>query len=372
VAAAVGFSACLVACTPSVGPLNVHGLDAGGDGGVDASEVDRSSPPQHLVLKNGRLPGGLPVDVEVREGKIIALGKIDAADGIDLSGRFLAPAFIDSHVHLAYLPMIPEMLAGGVAAAVDLAAPEWFLSEPHGDIRLFASGPMITSPGGYPLDSWGVDGYGLGCADASSCADAVDRLKMLGAGLIKVPLTEPGLDDAAFRAVVDRAHLYGMKVAIHALTEQGAHRGAVAGADVLAHMPVELLTEETLATWANRTVISTLAAFGGPAALENTKALHDSGATVLYGTDFGNTSHAGIDPDEIAQLVAAGFDGAAILDSGTRAPAAYWHFDDLGAIEVGKAASLLVLAADPLDDPMTLTTPAEVFIRGVPVQRARP
>src|SRR6266850_2091791 len=84
-------------------------------------------------------------------------------------------------------PSVGPLVAGGVAAAIDLAAPETFLSEPHGDIRLVASGPMITSPGGYPLDSWGSGGYGLGCADAASCADAVDHLNALGAELIKVP-----------------------------------------------------------------------------------------------------------------------------------------------------------------------------------------
>ncbi len=339
---------CLLGCTPSGEPLAASGTDGGRD-----ADAEVGAPVSHFVLRNGRLPGGMLADVEVRE--------------VDVSGRFLAPAFIDSYVHLAYLPMIPEMLASGVAAAIDLAAPEAFLSEPHGDLRLIASGPMITSPGGYPLDSWGSDGYGLGCADATSCADAVDHLKALGVGLIKVPLTEPGLDDAAFQAVVDRAHRFALRIAIHALTEHGAHRGAVAGADVLAHMPVELLTEETLATWANRAVITTLAAFGGPAALENAKTLRETGATVLYGTDFGNTTHAGIDPDEIAQLVAAGFDGAAILDMGTRAPASFWHLDDLGAIDVGKTASLLVLAQDPLVEPTTLAMPLEVYIAGLPV-----
>ena len=48
-----------------------------------------------------------------------------------------------------------------------------------------------------------------------------------------------------------------------------------------------------------------------------------AGATVLYGTDFGNTSHLGVDPAEIAALQAAGLDGAAILAAGTSAPAGY-------------------------------------------------
>src|SRR5206468_4851902 len=122
----------------------------------------------------GRLPGGTAADVEVLDRRIVAVGVVESdAEAIDVTGRYLAPAFIDSHVHLAYLPMAPEMVAGGVVAAVDLAAPESFLSEDHAPMKLLASGPMITAPGGYPLDSWGSNGFGLGCSDATSCADAV-------------------------------------------------------------------------------------------------------------------------------------------------------------------------------------------------------
>jgi cytosine/adenosine deaminase-related metal-dependent hydrolase len=264
------------------------------------------------------------------------------------------------------LPGIPKMLAGGVAGAVDLASPEEFLAVDHGQLELFASGPMITSPGGYPLDSWGQNGFGIGCADAAEGIAAVDRLNALGARVIKVPLTDPpGLDDATTQAVLDRAHVVGLRVAIHALSEAAAHRGTYLGADVLAHTPIEPLTEETLATWANRAVISTLAAFGGAAAIDNASKLHAVGAIVLYGTDFGNTTTAGIDGAEIEQLVRAGFDGASILAAGTSAPAAYWGFDDLGAIAVGKAASLIVLAEDPVVAPATLATPVAVYIRGV-------
>jgi imidazolonepropionase-like amidohydrolase len=310
--------------------------------------------------------------VEIREGRIVAVGSVGPnVAAVDVGGSYLAPAFIDSHVHLAYLPLEAEMMAGGVAAAVDLAAPESFLSADHGRLRVLGSGPMITSPGGYPLDSWGKDGYGIGCADAASARSAVDRLKTLGARIIKVPLTDPGPDDATLRAAVERAHELGLKVAVHALSENAAHRGAIAGADVLAHVPVEPMTEETLATWANRTVVSTLSAFGGAAATENARQLRAAGADVLYGTDFGNTMTPGIDGNEIAELVAAGFDGSAILAAGTSLPAAFWGFDDLGAIEVGKRASLLVVADDPLATPSTLASPTAVYVDGELVSSVR-
>jgi len=226
---------------------------------------------------------------------------------------------------------------------------------------------MITSPGGYPLDSWGSQGYGLGCTDAATCEPFVARLKQSGASLIKISLTDSGgLDDETAQAVVVQAHHLGLKVAVHALSEKAAHRGALWGADILAHIPSEHLTEETLVTWANRAVISTLSAFGGPGAMENASDFHKLGGKMLYGTDFGNTAVAGISKAEIEQLLAAGFDGAAIVAAGTRVPAAYWGFDHLGEIAVGKAASVLVLAEDPDAKPLTLANPVAVYVGGVP------
>jgi imidazolonepropionase-like amidohydrolase len=164
------------------------------------------------------------------------------------------------------------------------------------------------------------------------------------------------------------AHARGVKVAMHALTAADARRAADLGADVLAHTPVTPLPDDVIAAWSKpgRAVISTLSAFGGSdATVANLRALRAHGATILYGTDLGNTRTPGINAEEITLLAAAGLDGAAIIDAATRAPAAYWHMDDdLGVIAPGHEASLLVLAADPRVDPSTLTTPLAVFIRG--------
>jgi imidazolonepropionase-like amidohydrolase len=103
-------------------------------------------------------------------------------------------------------------------------------------------------------------------------------------------------------------------------------------------------------------VISTLRAFGGSkAAVANLRALRDAGATVLYGTDFGNTTTPGIDGDELALLAQAGLDGAAILAAGTSTPAAFWGLEGFGRIEIGAEAHVLVLDADPTVDPTTLS-----------------
>lgn len=322
------------------------------------------------LLQGGIVVGQGTADLRFRGGRIVEIGpdlELGDDEPIDVRGRFLVPAFIDSHVHLAYRAEGEAMADGGVAGVVDLASPMDFLALDHAPLRVLASGPMVTAEGGYPTRSWGSGGYGVECADAGEAVAAVDRLHAAGAGVIKLPVTEsPQLDDVALLAVVDRAHALGLRVASHALEDDAVVRAAAAGVDALAHTPVAVLEPGSAVAWSGRAVVSTLSAFGGSAAaLTNLGALRDAGAAVLYGTDFGNTRTAGIDPEEVALLRAAGLSGAEILAAGTSAPAAFWGFPDLGVIQVGRAASVLVLTHDPTLLPDALATPEQVWISGV-------
>jgi hypothetical protein len=90
-----------------------------------------------------------------------------------------------------------------------------------------------------------------------------------------------------------------------------------------------------------------------PTMLENLKALQDAGVTIAVGTDAGNigTLHgpsifrefelmakAGLSPMEI--LTAATINGARVLG----------RTDDLGTVEAGKLADLVILNSNPLTD----------------------
>jgi imidazolonepropionase-like amidohydrolase len=326
-----------------------------------------AEPTGPVVLRGGTVVGVGRADVRLADGKITDVGEIAVGRGadIDVSGRFLTPAFVDAHVHLAYLPREAGMADGGVAAVVDWASPLAALDTPLADLQRVASGPMITAVGGYPTQTWGRDGYGFEVADGTDGAQAVDALKARGAGVIKVPITaSPALDEATLASIVARAHQVGLQVGAHALSDAEARRAADAGVDLLVHTPVEALAEATVQAWSGRLVISTLDAFGGsPAAIDNLRRLRAAGATVVYGTDFGNSRVEGIQPDELRLLVQAGLDGASILRAGTSEPASRFGFE-LG-IEVGRPASLLVLSADPLVDPLVLASPEQVWIRGI-------
>lgn len=337
------------------------------DDAKSANAKPASGEDRHFVLEGGTVVGVGVRDLEIDQGKIVHVGDVSPnVRRVSAKGRFLMPAIIDSHVHLAYLPKKDELALHGIAGVVDLASPKAFLAEDHAPLRVVSSGPMLTAPGGYPTESWGSDGYGFEISTPDEARGAVDELAKLGARVIKLPLHGPPLlTPATFAAASARAHEKGMRVVSHALGNASALAAAKGGADVLAHTPVEALSEETLEAWKGKALISTLSAFGGPTAENNLKQLRARGVKVLYGTDFGNTSALGPSASEIAGLTAAGMDGAAIVASLTSEPASFWGFSDLGSLEMGKAASVLVLEGDPLSDPAVLAHPVEIYVDGV-------
>lgn len=370
-ALALGLSAAL-ACS-STASVSEVGLDLPSDEAAPPADADAGP----LAIRGAWIIGHGRSDILIEAGVITAIDPALPvhADEVTVAaaGLWVAPAAIDSHVHLDYVRAPHEMAAGGVAAAVDLGAPERLFDEraraEFAPLTLLAAGPILAAPGGYPTQSWGRDGFGRECEDLAAALAAVDELADRGAALIKVALAEgPRLDDATLAALIDRAHARGLRVAAHALGDADARLAGELGVDVLAHTPLEPLTAPTLALWSGRAVISTLDAFGaGEAAVANLRALRDAGATILYGTDFGNSQAAGIDPRELSALTRAGLDGAAILAAMGPAPAEFWGLAGHGRLEVGAPASLLLLRADPQEDPQALAWPRAVLIAGRPL-----
>lgn len=320
-------------------------------------------PPPGSTLPSGRLSDGAAVTVMLAGDKIASLAPSAAAS------TWLWPPIVDSHVHLAFWDVAERLPRTGIAAVVDLAAPERTLGVRRpGGLTVISAGPMLTHDNGYPLDQWGPDGYGLGCRDAAAVSAAIDRLAAAGVRVIKLALDDDGLDPRLVPGAVAAAHAKHLRVAVHALSNASAALAASAGADLLAHTPVEPLAPATIAAWRGRAVISTLAAFGGTdEAVANLRALRTAGATVLYGTDMGNLRDDGPSPREVALLAKAGLDDAAIVAAMTTTPAAYWSLP-FGTIAAGADASFLVLDRDPRSDAKALLAPREVWLDGVRVR----
>lgn len=289
---------------------------------------------------------------------------VDERGGRARPAGVVAASVIDSHVHLAYWPVGDELAATGVGAAIDLGAPLDAIGGVQ-PLTVLWAGPMLTRPGGYPIDAWDPGGFGAGCADRACVEAAVASAAGRGARVIKVAVAADGLDPMLLAVAVAAAHGRGLPVAAHALDDAAAAAAAAAGCDVLAHTPVGPLSDATVAAWSGRAVISTLAAFGGGAdAIANLRRLRAAGATILYGTDLGNSRVAGVDPEELSLLAEAGLDGAAIVDAMTTAPARYWHLPAPDLAAPGADASYVILAREPRVDPTAYLAPVAVFLHG--------
>jgi imidazolonepropionase-like amidohydrolase len=80
--------------------------------------------------------------------------------------------------------------------------------------------------------------------------------------------------------------------------------------------------------------------------------LHKSSVGLLAGTDIAaSILYLGFSlHDELALLVEAGLTPMEALQAATRNPARAMNRDDIGTVEAGKLADLVILSANPLDD----------------------
>lgn len=86
--------------------------------------------------------------------------------------------------------------------------------------------------------------------------------------------------------------------------------------------------------------------------LANLKRVHDAGIPVAMGTDAGNplTLHGPAVYREMEAMQSAGLSPMAVLVASTRDAARAMGRTDIGTVEAGKVADLVVLTADPLAD----------------------
>lgn len=325
-----------------------------------------------LLDAHGPRPAALAI-----EGKRIA-GEAQkpppGAKTIDAGGLLLFPAFLDAHVHLSVAGKVADVAVaearGGVVAVLDLGEPERMLPLRAPPLRVLYAGPLLTAPRGYPTQSWGANGYGLELAAPSEAKAAVQRLAKDGARFVKLAFDRrfPVLDDAVARAAADEAHRLRLRVAAHALDVDAVRRALRAGADVLAHTPVEPLPEDLVREIARRHlwVISTLHAFGGTAAaIDNLRRLRSAGVRVAYGTDLGNQGTApGIDVRELALLGKAGLSLHESIEAATAAAAELLGERDLGHLRRGAAASVVGVPEAALQDLRAFAQPSLVLIDG--------
>jgi imidazolonepropionase-like amidohydrolase len=354
-----------------------------------------------IVDGTGRapIPDGVVV---VRDGAIADVGpraSVTIPPGVALvavDGKTIVPGLWDMHTHVTQVEWAPVYLAAGVTTVRDMGNEFEFLVPLRDAIAAGrALGPRIVAAG--LIDGGGPDAFGVDyAATPAEAKQAVARYHDAGFQQIKIySLVTPSIVEA----ICAEAHRLKMTVTGHVPTGMTIEQAAAAGMDHIAHLPIrgEAGSDEVSKTIAflkdHRTVVdptqswnellahalgTSIAAFqpgvlkipsplnrlfsnagaaGIDAAAARTrlerglrivKALHDAGVPVVAGTDEGIPGHSV--HREIELYVEAGLTPMEALQAATIVSARAMKMDaELGTIERGKRADMVVLNANPLE-----------------------
>jgi len=328
---------------------------------------------------------------------------------ISLDGHTLLPGFIDCHVHFCLdagpdplSSCISESLTINVLKAVDFARRTIMAGvtsvRDMGGIdgidlglkhainsgmitgpRMLVSGRMICMTGGH---GWQVGIEADGADEVRKAARGqikagVDIIKLMATGGVMTPAVEPGsaqLTEEELRAAVEEAHKVGKKTATHAMGTEGILNALRAGIDSIEHgvylneEAVELMVKQgvplipTISALFNiesRGVAAGIPTFAvektlkvKPFHLASVNLARESGVTIAMGTDAGTpfNLHGG-NLSEIKLLVDSGLSPLKAIEAGTGIAASVLGLEkEIGTIEEGKLADLILVKGNPLDD----------------------
>lgn len=396
-----------------------------------------------LLDRPGRAPRG-PSTLVVRDGEVVEIrdGFVDVsaypgASAVDLRDRFVLPGLIDSHVHLVsdtagqagFLSEITDnlpvhaysaamnarktLMAGfttvrnlGDAGGVTLALREETAAHRLPGPRILDAGTSISTTSGHMDGRLGFNddfrehvAHDNVCNGVDSCREAVRIQVGRGADVIKIATTGgvnsrigAGLGAQMFedeaKALIDTAHLYGKKVAVHAHGADGINLALRMGADSIEHGTI--FDDETLQLLRRTRAyyVPTLSTVNGylerlaadpeaypPEVLpkirwrisitgQSLERAVPAGVRIAFGTDAGVSKH-GRNADEFELMVRHGMTPAAAIEAATvNAADLLGLSEEIGTLEPGKRADLIAVAGDPLADVTTLKTVAFVMRDG--------
>ena len=342
---------------------------------------------------------------------------------IDAQGGTIMPGIINSHVHEAASGLIRQyyFLQRGVTTACDVGGAisvmaDFAVDSGYGlTARGFRTGPIINVPLGYP----GYDDLLYPVSTPDQARQAVtDLIVNHGADMIKTALDPwnsklpwfapppgdpiPNPDLPLLQAIVDQAHRYRKPVRMHLGTEILLDLALDAGVDSIEHVPLPTLdnidfqspppgkiaklsehfqaqlqrmvkqrvmmvpTVDHIITWCegfaqtpeqkNRC---------GQYALAPVQYFHDSGGTIGLGDDATSFAHTLMPIGEMKRLAQAGLSSMEIIQAGTKYAAQICgHGDELGTLEPGKLADVIVVNGDPLANIAVMDQVSVVVIGG--------
>ena len=357
------------------------------------------------------IPDGVVV---VLDQQVIAVGRAadfaipPSAQRVDARGGTILPGIFNAHVHTTSSPAARRVyfLLKGVTSVCDMGSQLKEMAKFAEDHRLgpasrgFRSGPIVTVPGGYPDNAWaGSLNYEIETPGEARAgvADLIER----GADVIKIAL-EPGsvedpwpmLNLEQVQAIVEEAHARGRLVRAHVGRSKGSDVLDIVlngGVDIIDHVPIPVFSAREEydiimksgsfeMTPADRDEMAQLAAhhvmmvptltahtlWCRSAGLtqaqqeacyafyeERVRTFHESGGIVALANDYGadGALERGIPLLEMKLLLASGLTPMEVIEASTRnAARVCGHGDELGTLEPGKLADVIIVDGNPLED----------------------
>ena len=377
----------------------------------DVTLIDVASgtarPHMTVVIDDGKISRvGLASSIQLPASTRIVPGK----------DKFLMPGLWDMHVHLYYKQYLPLFVAFGITGVQDMGSDFSKVSAWRDEIEKGgAVGPHIITSGP-PVDGGASEDPKLPLLVARTADQArvvFDQLYKMDVDFIKVLSRLPR---EAYFALAEQARHWDLRMVGHIPTNVTAQEAVEARQKSLEHMfgvtksvsnEAEALkfferctligtrVDPTLVLWLRMSHIDDTKLMSDPqlqvvpASIRNTwpdvsddpasykvqiwriyrlVALAKQAKTeILAGTDTGDpyvVPGAALH-DELEQLVEAGLTPREALEAATLAPARFFETDaEMGAIEKGKLADMVLLNGDPLNDIRNVRKVEGVFTHG--------